>query len=62
MASIPVPPSVQPGLARLWEDYRIEIPVGPWNDQLFVRISIQAYNTPTHVDRLVAALGEILQS
>lgn len=45
---------------RLWEDYRIEIPVIPWRDHVFLRISIQAYNTQAHVDVLVDAVGQLI--
>jgi isopenicillin-N epimerase len=45
---------------RLWQDYQIEIPMLDWQEHRFVRISIQAYNTPCDVERLVAALAEIL--
>jgi isopenicillin-N epimerase len=45
---------------RLWEDYRIEIPIVVWGDQTFVRPSIQVYNTPDDTARLLAALRELL--
>lgn len=45
---------------RLWEDYQIEVPITSWDGQRFVRISIQAYNAPADVDRLVAALAELI--
>ncbi len=45
---------------RLWDDYQIEVPIVDWQDHRFVRISIQAYNTPRDVDRLVDALTQIL--
>ena len=45
---------------RLWDDYQIEVPIIDWQDHRFVRVSIQAYNTPRDVDRLVAALATIL--
>ncbi len=41
----------------LWTDHRIEIPVFAWQDQPLVRVSVQAYNTPAHMDRLVAAIA-----
>lgn len=46
---------------RLWNDHQIEIPVGSVRGQTTMRVSIQAYNRPEHVDRLVAALSEILR-
>ena len=50
-----------PGLKdRLWDDYKIEIPVSSRNDRTFVRVSIQAYNRPEDVDRLLEALTVLL--
>jgi isopenicillin-N epimerase len=63
MRAIPIPRaeiSREELQRRLWDDYQIEIPVVDWQDQRFVRISIQAYNTPADVDRLVAALTTLL--
>ncbi|HEU5012134.1 MAG TPA: aminotransferase class V-fold PLP-dependent enzyme [Roseiflexaceae bacterium] len=44
---------------RLWDEYQIEIPETDWNGQHFLRISIQAYNTPADVERLVGALQNL---
>jgi len=41
---------------HLWNDYQIEIPVSSRNGQTFVRVSIQAYNRPEDIDRLLEAL------
>jgi isopenicillin-N epimerase len=45
---------------RLWSDFRIEVPVITWNDQPLIRVSVQAYNTPAHMDRLLEALETLL--
>ncbi len=45
---------------RLWDDYRIEVPVGPWRGQVRMRISFQAYNEQADADTLVEALGRLL--
>ena len=45
--------------ATLYDRYRIEIPVTMHKDRLFVRLSIQAYNTRADADALVQALKEI---
>jgi isopenicillin-N epimerase len=61
MATIPLPAGDQDALKRrLYDDYQIEIPIIDWQGQRFVRISVQGYNTRADVDRLVAALAEIL--
>lgn len=41
---------------RLYDDFHIEIPCIQWQDQQFIRISIQGYNTRNDVDRLMEAL------
>jgi isopenicillin-N epimerase len=44
----------------MWPEFRIEVPVFPWNDQVFVRVSVQAYNTPEDMDRLLGAIEKYL--
>jgi isopenicillin-N epimerase len=46
--------------ARLYDEYRIEVPLIQWQDRKFVRISIQGYNTGADVDALVVALKTLL--
>ncbi len=41
---------------RLYNDFRVEIPCIQWQDQQFIRISIQGYNTRSDVDSLIEAL------
>ncbi|NJM05968.1 aminotransferase class V-fold PLP-dependent enzyme [Candidatus Gracilibacteria bacterium] len=61
MRSIPLPPHVDMSLSqRLWQEYAIEVPTIMWGERRFVRVSIQAYNTPDDVERLVDALTRIL--
>jgi isopenicillin-N epimerase len=61
MSALPLPPCDLDTLKRrLYDEYRIEIPVIRWNDRCFVRISIQGYNTRADVDHLVAALQILL--
>lgn len=65
MRAIPIPHTAESREAtqqRLWDDFQIEIPVIELQEQRFVRISIQAYNTPRDVDRLVAALTAMLRA
>ena len=56
MSSIPIDPVLASSVGRLWEENRIEAPVVPWNDFVFLRISIQAYNRPEHIETLIEAL------
>ena len=46
--------------SRLYDEYRIEVPVIQWQDRQFVRISIQGYNDQADVDALVHALTSLL--
>jgi isopenicillin-N epimerase len=61
MSALPLPPCDLDTLKRrLYDEYRIEIPVIRWNDRCFVRISIQGYNTRADVDNLVTTLLALL--
>lgn len=60
MCVVPLPNKLRSVQARLWDMYRIEIPEVEWNGQRFLRISIQAYNRPEDVERLLGALRELL--
>jgi isopenicillin-N epimerase len=46
---------------RLWEDYRIEVPVVERPDGLLLRISTHFYNTEAEIDRLAEALPVLLK-
>lgn len=61
LCTIPLPTTAPPDLKeRLWDEYRIEVPIGHRLGQPTVRVSIQAYNTQADVDRLIEALGALL--
>lgn len=47
---------------RLWTEFQVEVPVFEWQGQPLIRVSIQAYNQPEHVDRLLAGLQRLLVS
>ncbi len=62
MVSLPLPGEWGPPAqikSRLWDDFRIEIPVMAWNGQTLIRLSIQAYNSPADGERLLAALRAV---
>jgi isopenicillin-N epimerase len=62
MAAALLPPGVDATELhrRLFDEYRVEVPVLVWNDRTLVRISIQAYNDLSHVDRLLTAFKQLL--
>ena len=45
---------------RLYDEYRIEVPMIDWNGQKFIRVSVQGYNTQQDIDNLVEALQALL--
>jgi len=56
MVAIPVPTQDPQALqARLMNESRIEVPVTMHGGQVFVRISVQGYNTPEDIAQLLAA-------
>jgi isopenicillin-N epimerase len=61
MAAVPLPDSVDLTVlkTRLYDEYRIEVPVILWNGRKFLRLSIQGYNTHRDVDKLVRALQRL---
>ena len=62
MAVAPIPPAIDPVKlkSRLYDEFRIEIPVIEWNRQIFLRISVQGYNSQDDIDALVKALEVLL--
>lgn len=61
MCTIALPPCDTAQVkTRLYDDFHIEVPIIEWDGRQFVRISIQAYNSPDDVQRLVDALAKIL--
>jgi isopenicillin-N epimerase len=45
---------------RLYSDYKIEVPLIEWNQQKFIRVSYQAYNTEEDMAALIYALKQLL--
>lgn len=45
---------------RLYDEWRIEVPVYRWNDIPILRISIQAYTSEAHLDHLEEALTSLV--
>ena len=45
---------------KLYKTYNIQVPIFKWKDSLFLRISMQGYNSMDDIDKLIYALKEIL--
>ena len=45
---------------RLYDEYRVEVPMIQWQNRQFIRISVQAYNTQDDIDALLTALKMLL--
>ncbi|HTT57201.1 MAG TPA: hypothetical protein VMF63_08835, partial [Opitutaceae bacterium] len=61
MAAVRLPPGDGPALkARLWEQFRVEVPVHARPEGNYLRVSIQAYNSGEDVERLLAGLRQLL--
>ena len=62
MASIPLPPlrDVKALKTCLYQEHHIEVPLVEWNGRVFIRVSIQGYNTPADTDALLMALEQSL--
>jgi isopenicillin-N epimerase len=62
MGVAPLPPETDLATlkTRLYDEFHIEVPLTEWNGRKFLRVSIQAYNTPGDLDALVAALQAAL--
>ena len=53
-------PLQDPLQGTLWEQHRIEIPIMHWKGRRLIRVSCHLYNTPADIDRLCAALSDLL--
>lgn len=61
MASIQIPIKEPESLKNiLLEKYKIQVPVFEWEGKVYLRFSVQAYNTGAELDCLIKAVKEIL--
>jgi len=62
MAIAPIPCDVDLAMlkSRLYDEYKVEVPLIQWQDRKFVRISVQGYNTVEDVDALLNGLFKLL--
>jgi isopenicillin-N epimerase len=60
MAAFPLPPCDAAGLQRrLYDEYRVEVPIVEWGGRQLVRVSVQGYNTKEDVEALLRALESL---
>jgi isopenicillin-N epimerase len=61
MGIAPLPLSNVPVLKRrLYDEYKIEVPLIQWQNKQFIRISVQGYNSQSDIDALLNALKILL--
>lgn len=62
MATSPLPNELDADTVKnqLYDRYRIEVPLINWEGRNLIRYSFQAYNTVEDMERLIAALSEII--
>jgi isopenicillin-N epimerase len=61
MRAVELPPGDPDELwSRLYAEHRVEAPVYEWDGRRILRVSIGPYNDERDVDRLIAALSELL--
>jgi isopenicillin-N epimerase len=61
MASFPLPPCDGAQFQRrLYDDFRVEVPVIEWNARQLLRVSVQGYNTAEDVEALLRCLAGLL--
>jgi len=59
-AELPIETDIVTLKSRLYDDYRIEIPLMEWNGKKLIRVSVQGYNTQNDIDCLIEALETTL--
>lgn len=61
MVTLPLPPDDYSQLQRnLWEQAKIEIPIFPWDEKFYLRVSCHLYNRPEDIEVLVRWLKKLL--
>jgi isopenicillin-N epimerase len=60
MLALPLPPcDLKEIHRRLWQEFRVEIPIMQWRDRQLLRISAQGYNCPQDLQTLREALAAV---
>jgi len=58
----PKPGQTDPLQNLLWQRFRIEVPIIHWKGERLLRVSCHLYNRREDIDRLVEALGQLLET
>ena len=63
MASFPLPPCDGEALQRkLYDEFKVEVPILTWQGQQFIRLSVQGYNTQADIEALLEALSKVIRA
>lgn len=62
VSSLPVNTDVLSFKQKLYDEYRVEIPVIDWHGNKLIRTSVQVYNSRRDIDRLIHALKKMLDT
>ncbi len=61
MIAVPIPKVNEVEFQKkLYKNYKIEIPIIPWKNKSFARISYQVYNTQKDLEKLEKGLKNLL--
>lgn len=62
MVACPLPAEIDPPAfqSRLYNEFKIEVPVLKWNNHNLIRVSMQVYNSEKDIAKLLSALKKIL--
>ncbi len=60
IAPLPASADLQALKTRLYDEYRVEVPLTEWNGRKFIRISVQGYNSEGDLETLYAGLRALL--
>jgi isopenicillin-N epimerase len=59
-ARLPTEVDIEKLKQRLYDEFRIEAPLTRWNGRNLIRISVQGYNGPRDIERLLAGLKRLI--
>lgn len=60
VATLPADVDIAALKQRLYDEYRVEIPLIDWHGNKLIRLSVQGYNSNRDMDKLLAALSGLL--